>query len=57
MGLKINIFQPDQIAFWTREFQCTEKELRCAVIAVGNKATEVEKYLKWDFQPKNLGKK
>ena len=42
---RINLAEPWEIAFWSREFGCTDNELRRAVDAVGNNAGGVRAYL------------
>lgn len=41
----VNLTEPWEIAFWSREFGCTEGELRAAVHAVGHKAGPVREHL------------
>ena len=40
----INLGEPWEVTFWSREFQCTESELRSAVQSVGNLAGAVRAY-------------
>lgn len=37
----VNVAESWEIFFWTREFRCSEAELRCAVDAVGKSARDV----------------
>lgn len=41
----VNLAEPWEIVFWTREFGCTEEELHRAVAAVGKTAARVRAYL------------
>ena len=42
---RINVDQPWEVRFWTRDLSCTEHALRDAVEQVGNTAASVRMYL------------
>ena len=42
---RVNLAEPWEITFWTREFGCTDKQLKAAVQAVGGLAGEVRAHL------------
>ena len=42
---RINVEQPWEVRFWTRDMNCTERLLRQAVGQVGNTAASVRMYL------------
>ena len=41
----VNLTEPWEVAFWSREFGCNEGELRAAVHAAGGKAGAVRAHL------------
>ena len=41
----ISLDKPDEIAFWCKSFNCTEIELRRAVLAIGPAADRVRDYI------------
>lgn len=43
---KVNTNEDWEVKYWTTQFACTEDELKAAVSAVGNQATEVRAYLR-----------
>ncbi len=43
---RINIHEPYEVQYRTRQYGCTESDLRQAVAAVGVMARDVENYLK-----------
>jgi uncharacterized protein DUF3606 len=47
---RINLREDWEIAFWTREFRCTEEALRQGVAAVGDSAGDVRAYLQGQNQ-------
>jgi len=47
---RINLREDWEIAFWTREFGCTEEALRQGVAAVGDSAGGVRAYLRDQYQ-------
>ena len=47
---RVNLAEPWEITFWTREFGCSEKQLRSAVQAVGAIAGEVRAHLRDEDQ-------
>lgn len=44
--IRINVGQKWELAYWTRKFGCTTKQLRAAVKAVGTMAVAVQRYLR-----------
>ena len=42
---RVNLTEAWEVAFWSREFGCSEGDLRSAVHAVGEKAGAVRQYL------------
>ena len=42
---KINLHKPEEIRYWTKLLQVTERQLRDAVAAVGVQVKEVRRYL------------
>ena len=51
---RVNLAEPWEVAFWTREFGCSEHDLKSAVEAVGKSAGAVRAYLRNEpTQPKN----
>ena len=46
----VNLAESWEIAFWTREFHCSEEQLREAVAAVGKTAGDVRSYLQTNNQ-------
>lgn len=44
--IRINVRQAWELAYWTRKFGCTRKELRAAVKAVGPMAVAVLRHLR-----------
>ena len=42
---RVNVAEPWEITFWTREFGCSESQLHDAVRAVGNSAGAVRAHL------------
>ncbi len=42
---RVNLSQPYEIKYWCWKWDCTEKELRQAVKAVGDSAAKVGQYL------------
>ena len=49
---RINVNEAYEVAYWTKEFGCTDAQLRDAVKAVGPMVDEVRQYL----GRQNLGK-
>jgi hypothetical protein len=43
---RVNVNEPHELRYWTKEFGCTEAELRAAVKAVGVSAAAVRQHLK-----------
>ena len=43
---RIDIEDPDSLARWTRELDTTDEQLKAAVAEVGNRAADIEMYLK-----------
>jgi Protein of unknown function (DUF3606) len=43
---QVNTNEDWEIKYWTTQFACTEAELRAAILAAGNQATEVRAYLR-----------
>jgi hypothetical protein len=41
----INVNEAWEVAFWSKELECSEVELRAAVEAVGNRSMEVRGFL------------
>ncbi|MEJ8852826.1 DUF3606 domain-containing protein [Variovorax rhizosphaerae] len=41
----ISLDKPEEIVFWCKSFNCTEIELRRAVLAIGPSAERVRDYL------------
>jgi hypothetical protein len=42
---RVNLTEPWEVFFWSREFGCSENELKAAVRAAGDKAGTVRAYL------------
>lgn len=42
---RINVSEPWEVRYWTRELNCTEQQLREAVRAVGVMVVDVRRYL------------
>jgi Protein of unknown function (DUF3606) len=42
---RINVGEPHEVAYWTKEFGCSEAQLRAAVKAVGPMAASVRNHL------------
>jgi hypothetical protein len=42
---KINVNEPWEVRYWTKELGCTEQQLRAAVSAVGVSASAVRRHL------------
>jgi len=42
---RINVNEAYEVAYWTKEFGCTEAQLRDAVKAVGPMVDEVRQYI------------
>ena len=42
---KISLKEPYEVDYWTTSLDCTEKQLKDAVDAVGHSATKVKDYL------------
>ena len=42
---RVNLTEPWEVFFWSREFGCSEGELRSAVHAVGERAGAVREYI------------
>jgi hypothetical protein len=42
---RINLSEPWEVAYWTKALKLTEKELRAAVAAVGDRAEAVRAHL------------
>jgi AraC-like DNA-binding protein len=43
---RVNLAEPWEITFWTREFGCSEAQLKEAVQAVGQSAGAVRRHLR-----------
>ena len=43
--LRVNVNEPHEVRYWTKEFGCTEAELRAAVRAVGVMSANVRAHL------------
>jgi hypothetical protein len=43
---RINLSEDWEMAYWTKELNCSESELRKAITNVGNSTDAVRKYLK-----------
>ena len=43
---RISLSEDHELRDWSKKFGCTAEELKAAVEAVGNEASEVEAYLK-----------
>jgi hypothetical protein len=41
----VDIHDPQEVRFWTEQFQCTSNELKKAVTAVGIMASKIEHWL------------
>jgi hypothetical protein len=41
----VDIHDPQEVRFWTEQFQCTSNELKKAVTAVGIMASKIESWL------------
>lgn len=42
---RINVNQPYEVQYWTKELRCTEQQLRDAVKAVGPMVKDVKRHL------------
>ncbi len=42
---RVNAMDPVEVAFWCREFKCTEVELSAAIAKVGDHVSEVREAL------------
>ena len=42
---RVNVNEAHEVRYWTKEFGCTEAELRAAVKAVGVMVVDVRRYL------------
>jgi hypothetical protein len=44
-GTRINVGEPHEVAYWTKELGCSEAQLRAAVKAVGPMVASVRNHL------------
>lgn len=42
---RINLNQPHEVAYWTKELNCSREELENAVLQVGSSAERVREFL------------
>lgn len=43
---EVNLVEPYEVMQWTKEFKCTEAQLRAAIKEVGHSANKIGEYIK-----------